>query len=136
MRRCVARRLCNGVRPPHRQGFFPRHWLAGQVAECEVNSRGLGADAVAVHDRLDVIILDLDIGANLRHTRILHVPRMVRVLSTKEWTAGTMGGVNLYRVEAIARRAPEAAQIGTELQPDVAGGCPNVPFCGSGPGDP
>src|SRR5680860_939346 len=50
------------------------------MAERERHGLGLRPDAVAVHDRLDVIILDLDIRAHPGHTRTLHLTCMTRVL--------------------------------------------------------
>src|SRR6516225_11702774 len=69
--------ICGGfvyrVRSPHRQGLFSGHGLPRQMPQGELDRLGLGSQAVAVHDRLEVGVLDLDIRPHPAHTPIVHL---------------------------------------------------------------
>src|SRR5437762_1386694 len=73
-RRCtIAWDLANRVRAAHGQRLFSTHRLPGEVSQREIDRFGLGVHAESIHDRLDVGVLDLDVGAHLAHTPIMHV---------------------------------------------------------------
>src|SRR5690625_1328030 len=72
-RRGVLRWEVYRVCAAHRQRLVASHGLAGQMAQGKVDGLGLGAQAVAANDHLDVAVVDLDVGPRLRHTRTLHV---------------------------------------------------------------
>ena len=72
-RRDVGWDLADRVRAAHRQRLVTGHRLTGEMSKCEVDRLGLGVHAEAIHDRLDVGVLDLDVRAYLAHTPMVHV---------------------------------------------------------------
>ena len=68
----ICRHDVDGMRPAHPEGLDPSHRLAGQMPERDLDRFCLGPDPVAAHDRLDVVVLDLDVRPLARHTPIVH----------------------------------------------------------------
>jgi hypothetical protein len=58
--RGVGRGLEDGACSAHRKCLVAGHRLPCQVSQREVDGRCLGPNAVAVHDRLDAALIDLD----------------------------------------------------------------------------
>ena len=79
-------------RAAHRQRLVTGHWLTGEMSKCEVDRLGLGVYAEAVHDRLDVGVLELDVRANPAHTPMVHVTCTIGVERSRGTLASGRGG--------------------------------------------
>ncbi|MGH3398195.1 MAG: group II intron maturase-specific domain-containing protein [Streptosporangiaceae bacterium] len=78
------------------------------MPEGEFDSFGLGPQAVAVHDRLKVGVLDLDIRAHSAHTRIIHLACRIRVPALGAAAGTPVGG-------AVAQGCADA-RVGTKTK--------------------
>ena len=67
------------MRAPHRQGLLARHRLPGKMAQGELHRFGLRPQAVALHDRPEIDVFDLDVRAHPAHTPIVHLTCKLRV---------------------------------------------------------